>query len=257
MKCVKKQKTDKKSGSSSKPSRLYIFHEQMSFLKKITDTSVAHESTPGDTNEEGNKEMSKESGVAENAPNDMEQSNKNTVSQNRRKRNINEVDMKMMSFIDHQMNAPKAEENENRHSSFFKSLLPSVASLNDDETLEFQAGVISLLRQIKKQKEVLSNCTRPATNNIERQQSCFPTQPYAVTPSQLQHTGYSSNPQQYGSSQTQHYGSSSHPQHYYYSSQSNYSSQSTTPSPVTDIQSPLGSLQSPETQNSFDTDIHF
>uniref|UniRef100_A0A1A9V4F8 MADF domain-containing protein n=1 Tax=Glossina austeni TaxID=7395 RepID=A0A1A9V4F8_GLOAU len=38
---------------------------------------------------------------------------------------------------------------ENRHWNFFKGILPSVNNLNDDQTLEFQAGVISLLQKIR------------------------------------------------------------------------------------------------------------
>jgi hypothetical protein len=34
--------------------------------------------------------------------------------------------------------------------SFFKGLVPSMSLLNEDQILEFQAGVISLLQNIKK-----------------------------------------------------------------------------------------------------------
>ncbi|CAH2011653.1 unnamed protein product [Acanthoscelides obtectus] len=45
MKALKKHKDQKTSGTSTKPSRLYIYNEQMSFLKKITDSTVCHENT--------------------------------------------------------------------------------------------------------------------------------------------------------------------------------------------------------------------
>ena len=41
---------------------------------------------------------------------------------------------------------------ENRHLYFFKGLLPSLQDFNDEETLDFQAAVINVLRNIKKQK---------------------------------------------------------------------------------------------------------
>jgi len=41
---------------------------------------------------------------------------------------------------------------ENRHLCFFKGLLPSLQDFNDEETLDFQAEVINVLRNIKKQK---------------------------------------------------------------------------------------------------------
>lgn len=39
---------------------------------------------------------------------------------------------------------------DNRHMSFFKSLLPSLELFDDDQTLEFQGGVIRLLQVIKR-----------------------------------------------------------------------------------------------------------
>jgi hypothetical protein len=65
MKSIKKQKEQNKSGSSARTSRLCVFHEQMSSLKKIVDTTVAHEScdnnekegsTFGDVTEEASVE---------------------------------------------------------------------------------------------------------------------------------------------------------------------------------------------------------
>jgi len=58
------------------------------------------------------------------------------------------LDANILKFTDHQIQTPRNEEN--RHLSFFKGLLPSMSSLNEDQTLEFQAGVISLLQNIKK-----------------------------------------------------------------------------------------------------------
>lgn len=55
----------------------------------------------------------------------------------------------MIKFIDHQINVPK-NDYEDRHWSFFKGLLPSLSSFNDDQTLKFQAGIISLLQKIKR-----------------------------------------------------------------------------------------------------------
>jgi len=63
--------------------------------------------------------------------------------QRKRKAEVNnELDAKMIKFIDHQINASKYDY-DNYHLSFFKSLLPSLSLFNDDQTLEFQAGVIS------------------------------------------------------------------------------------------------------------------
>jgi len=118
MKCIKKQKDNKKSGSSYvKPSRLYVYHNQMCFLKKITDTTTTHESIDDKKNEEnktdeneGNREVI------------MQSASKPGTSGMKRKRKeeVNsELDAKMITFIDHQINAPK-NDYDNRHLSFFK-----------------------------------------------------------------------------------------------------------------------------------------
>ncbi|XP_072390184.1 uncharacterized protein [Diabrotica undecimpunctata] len=63
-------------------------------------------------------------------------------------RNLNEIDAKMMSYIDYQIK-PKKIEQDDRNLSFLKGILPSLALLDDDQTLEFQSGVINLLQNIK------------------------------------------------------------------------------------------------------------
>lgn len=44
MKCIKKQRVQKISGSSIKPLRLYICNYHLSFLKKVSGATIAHES---------------------------------------------------------------------------------------------------------------------------------------------------------------------------------------------------------------------
>ncbi|KAL4085040.1 hypothetical protein QTP88_027878 [Uroleucon formosanum] len=78
--------------------------------------------------------------------------NQSSISgtQNKRKSDpTRELDAKMIKYIDHQIQTPARNE-ENRHLSFFKGLLPSLSSLNEDQILEFQASVISVLQNIKK-----------------------------------------------------------------------------------------------------------
>lgn len=60
----------------------------------------------------------------------------------------------MSEFIDYQMQCKKKEEmKEDRNLFFFKSLLPSLATLNENQTLEFQSGVLNLLQNIKNRNE--------------------------------------------------------------------------------------------------------
>ncbi|CAG9771658.1 unnamed protein product [Ceutorhynchus assimilis] len=43
-------------------------------------------------------------------------------------------------------------DGENRHISFFKAIIPSINEFQDSQTLEFQIGVLELIRSIKKKK---------------------------------------------------------------------------------------------------------
>lgn len=44
LKTVKKQKDESKSGSSTKKTRNYLYHEQLMFLKKVSEPRPPHES---------------------------------------------------------------------------------------------------------------------------------------------------------------------------------------------------------------------
>lgn len=190
MRCIKNQKKIKKNGASAKSSRLYVFHSQLSFLKKITGTNVAHESTHATSDEEHetNEEMENEENdqvrpreghVSESEkPIDSSDKKKDTTN-NRKRKKYDDVDAKMMTFIDYQMNPPTKIEDEDRHLSFFKSLLPSLSSLDDDETLEFQAGVISVLRNLKRNKEIRQDSRPVETSLNEKQRLGTVTQPYS------------------------------------------------------------------------------
>ncbi|CAH1962104.1 unnamed protein product [Acanthoscelides obtectus] len=165
MKALKKHKDQKTSGTSTKPSRLYIYNEQMSFLKKITDSTVCHENTNNENNteiEDLDAEVIEESVPPEQPNMEANQSGSTPISTStaRRKRSINEVDAKMMRFIDHQINLSKVstvKEDENRHLTFFKSILPSLSSFDEDETLEFQSSVLSLLQNMRAKKRRLAD----------------------------------------------------------------------------------------------------
>lgn len=177
MRSVKKQNEQKTSGASAEGSKLYMYHKQMSFLKKVTHTSSAHESVNG--NEE-------ETNINEGNSEDIEISAGTSVSSCRpaeKKRKTDqrcELDNKMMKFMDYQINVGQQNQEDNHHLCFFKGLLPSLSSLNDEQTLEFQGGVINLLQQIKRKAQT------PLTH-VQPQNVCHSYH-------QWQHPGYLSQP---------------------------------------------------------------
>ncbi|CAI6366910.1 unnamed protein product [Macrosiphum euphorbiae] len=113
------------------------------------DSTTAQESAengPIEQNEGSHQTDEREKNLFNESP-----ANQPSISGTQKKRMSDpsgELDAKMLKFIDHQIQIPRNEEN--RHLSFFRGLLPSMSSLNEDQILEFQAGVMSLLQNIKK-----------------------------------------------------------------------------------------------------------
>lgn len=184
MKSLKKHKEQKRSGTCSKPSRLYVFNDQMSFLKKVTDSAVPHESIHTDKEEDVNEEAGTKvtASTKQDVTETHEPSSVPSTSTTRRKRC--ELDAKMMRFIDHQMTLSKVQKNnedESRHLTFFKSLLPSLSLLDEDETLEFQTNVLNLLQNIRAKKRRRVDSQMPSRNlvnyyNSWQDQSYYPQQ---------------------------------------------------------------------------------
>lgn len=55
------------------------------------------------------------------------------------KRKFNEMDAKMISYIDYQIK-PKKIEQEDRNLAFFRGILPSLALLDDDKTFNWNSS---------------------------------------------------------------------------------------------------------------------
>jgi hypothetical protein len=53
----------------------------------------------------------------------------------------------------------------NRHLSVFQGILPSLQNLNDDQTIEFQLGVLNVIKNVKKHRR-----TFPPTQNFPSHQ---------------------------------------------------------------------------------------
>ncbi|XP_045766741.1 uncharacterized protein LOC123868313 [Maniola jurtina] len=184
---LNEKKKAKKSGASVKS---YRYHKQMLFLKKVvcpdthervssTKTICYKDSTPS------MKEIHKINEEDSDSQEESQYTRHNSTQPTPRsavKRKLADEDEKMISYIDQHLK-PKAAEHEDRHLSFFKSLLPSLALLNDDQTLEFQSRVISLIQNIKKTRTGQSICdwSSPQTSSCNHYQSQDPfNRPHAV-----------------------------------------------------------------------------
>ncbi|XP_066151525.1 uncharacterized protein [Euwallacea fornicatus] len=128
-------------------SRPYIYHNQMSFLEKIMDT-------PSSANDDSlepciiKEEITEDEHIIIEQPETVAATS--SISDMRKRKRMDAIEdmgnTKVFKYIDHQL----VDSEENRHLSFFKSLLPSLALFDDDQTLEFQGRVIRLLQDIKK-----------------------------------------------------------------------------------------------------------
>lgn len=152
MKKRKEQKQEKSSGSGAKRTRPYIFDQQLSFLSKVyTESPNVVDSIiiDGDVDSiEIDEDV--DSIEKDNTLDDISSGVRKPATERKRKLPVrNEVDHKMMKFIDHQMGATSKANEENHYLDFFKSLVPSVRKFDDDQFLEFQGGVIALIQKIR------------------------------------------------------------------------------------------------------------
>lgn len=174
MRVVAKEKV---SGSGAKSTRPYIYDQQMSFLKKVYRESSHIVDNITNTNDEPTNSRESETDIN---IDDRWETQTSTETTTKRKKNPvrNEIDNKMIKFLDEQMNPPEKKPRpnaeENPHVAFIKGLLPSLNKLDDDQTLEFQAGVINLLQKIKSQKR--------KSSDYNRREEYIPT-PISSTPS--------------------------------------------------------------------------
>lgn len=67
----------------------------------------------------------------------------------------NPLDDNMTRFFD----SKPSEQDEHPQISFMKGILPSIASFDDDEYLEFQAGVLALIQKIRRKRQGHPDCS--------------------------------------------------------------------------------------------------
>jgi hypothetical protein len=112
----------------------------------------------------------------------------------KKKRQPDEVEARMFEIIE-KTDTSKPD----RHLSFFQDILPSLQNLNDDQTIEFQLGVLNLNKNVKKHRPSF-----PPTQNFSSHQpihnmsslsGCSSTHPTAGSYPQATPIGYGRNGQ--------------------------------------------------------------
>ncbi|KOB69841.1 hypothetical protein OBRU01_16111 [Operophtera brumata] len=163
----------KKSGAGAKLTKPYIYKEQMSFLQKVAEPNRTHDSVkkrPTDTSPEAS------------AANSTDINSELLLPSTSKKPKT--LDDNISQFLDSRLQSDRS--NEHPMLSFFKGVLPNIASFDDNETLEFQSGVLSLIQNIKKQREsrlYSSNYGWHSQSRNHVQQSVYSSQNQNIFPS--------------------------------------------------------------------------
>ncbi|RVE53982.1 hypothetical protein evm_001385 [Chilo suppressalis] len=117
----------------------YKFDREMSFLKRFVDRNSVGTSEDANMSANIKEEEDIESESEVNFENyDFDENHSNVEMEPE----------KVMCIVD----SSKEAENADRHLSFFKGILPSLTAFDDDQTLEFQSGVINLIQSIKRNR---------------------------------------------------------------------------------------------------------
>ncbi|CAF4844844.1 unnamed protein product [Pieris macdunnoughi] len=160
----KKIQEQKRSGSGAKTAKPYVYSKQLSFLKKVIEPkeTISNVISKNNYTESENQKNNSEGNDTSAANSIQTQVNMATMSpipkfipKRPMKNAVNPLDAKMMKFMDsYSNNEPKTI---NRHLSFFKGIIPSLDKFDDDEVLEFQMGVLQLLKNIKSRRNRNNN----------------------------------------------------------------------------------------------------
>lgn len=192
-------KNTKKSGSALVYVKKYCYHNQLLFLKKIIEPETSDSANNTDINQYNadieNDELDNsinQNEEIEHGPSAVNESARQESSTSGAKRfkksdvprqKLDVADKKLMSYLDDQMKTQTNSQNEDHHLSFFKSLLPTVALLNEDQILQFYGGVISLLQNIKSQNRNQWPNQQQSTSNYSPQGYFTPHHVQSPSPS--------------------------------------------------------------------------
>lgn len=154
MKHIRQDKESKKSGAGASKIKKYIYHDQLQFLKKIAH----HHDTESSINvPKGNNPVSRTEEIIDDPGTCIPaQQNKPKVTR-KRKRNEDEFELKMMKVLENPYNE------EETYFGFFRSMVPTLKTFTSDQFVEFQLGVLGVLKNVKAQGQGQGTSQVPTT----------------------------------------------------------------------------------------------
>lgn len=132
-----KQSLNAQSGSAVKRKKKYVYEEKLRFLDYVLN--VVPSALKPDTVEEETSSID----PAISKPLHFKRQKQATIEE------------KFIQYLE-KHSEQRTEPSSDEHQSFFNSLLSTVRGFNEDEVLEFRAGVINLAQSIKRKRRSFS-----------------------------------------------------------------------------------------------------
>ncbi|XP_066951249.1 uncharacterized protein [Macrobrachium rosenbergii] len=147
LKARRKASEQRKAGSGVKAAKNYIYNEQLCFLKKNLDSREIEESFSVEETDNNGSVVEEESDAPKTVKESGSAAPRSTKGSNKRK--LNDAEEMLMERLIKTLDAA-----ENRHLSFFKGIVPSLEKFSEDETIQFQLGVLNLLQNIRQPRSL-------------------------------------------------------------------------------------------------------
>ena len=137
----------------------YVFQEQLAFLKKVIKIKSNDSGAADDTESEAGSDIDQDSDSVTTDHGDrhetidgasVEASSVPCSSNTNMPRRKRKLDLDGYEDRPIYLRRTSKMERENRHILFFRSLIPSLCKLNEEQILEFQVGVLKLMQSVRK-----------------------------------------------------------------------------------------------------------
>lgn len=152
MKHIRQDKDTKKSGAGAKKIKKYIYHDQLQFLKKL---AKPHDTESSINITEGNNPVTPTEDIIDDLGIPAEP--KKPKVTRKRRRNEDEFELKMMKVLEQPC------DEEETYFGFFRSRVPTLKTFTSDQFVEFQLGVLGVLKNVKAQGQGQGTSQVPST----------------------------------------------------------------------------------------------
>lgn len=150
MKWKKKEKNSKKSGARASKLRKYIYHKALPFLEKVREHAETTSNIQGEIPIQGESRQDDtvdESGVESQNTQQTTNTVPNTVNKPskvpKKKKKMDDFQLRMLKVVE------TPQQDGDRHLSFFKGIIPSISKFNEPQIVEFQLGVLQLVKKMQ------------------------------------------------------------------------------------------------------------